>query len=254
MPTCCRCGAPGTVRGSRHCARCLLVAAAADADVALTTGADEAPPCELLSVIGDSSRATTFLGEQTWPLRRLVALRLFKDGPEPNRSVLAAPRVPRHPAIAAVLEAGWLAGRSYVITPYLGGGMLPQCYDRHRLGAVARVDALVAIVDAIAFAHARGMTHGRLTPSNLLCESHPPYAVSILDFEPFSRVSPDQADLCELKRVDLAAVTRVAETLLRSPLAQMPARVDLVTTLSRVASANRAGEILDVLESLAASL
>ena len=55
------------------------MAAVGAEDALLISGTEEAPPCELLSVIGETPRATTFLAEQTWPLRRLVAFKLFKD-------------------------------------------------------------------------------------------------------------------------------------------------------------------------------
>lgn len=251
MP-CSSCGADETVWRTSHCARCLLLAADADdADAAISIGADEAPPCELLSIMGDSSRATTFLGEQTWPVRRLVALKLFKDA---RLSPSAPSRIPRHPNIAPVLETGLLGGRHYMMTAYLAGGMLPTCYDRHRLGADARMVALVAIANALAVAHAKGVVHGRLTAANLLCEPHVPFAVQIVDFDAVSPAPSDDGAWDALIRADLAALVVVAGTLLRSPLAQVPAAVDLTTELRRVASARRAADMRSDLEGLAARL
>jgi hypothetical protein len=249
--TCSRCGARETVQRTNYCARCLLPAIDADADAAISGGADEAPPCELLSILGDSPRAMTFLGEQTWPIRRLVALKLFKDARLWHRGT--APPPPRHPTIAPVLETGLLGGLRYVMTAYFSGGTLPTCYDRHRLGAGARMDALVAVADALVLAHARGTVHGRLSASNLLCEAHSPFAVRIVDFDLALRASSDE-ELEALKRADLAGVVRVAEDLLRSPIAQVSAAIDLATEFGQVTAARQAADMCRALKGLAARL
>jgi hypothetical protein len=181
--TCASCGAHATVQRTGYCAWCLLGAADADTDGTLASGADEAPPCELLSIMGDSPRAMTFLGEQTWPVRRLVVLRILKEERLGFMPAVARRSVPRHPGIAPVLETGRLGGRPYVMTSYLAGGTLLTCYDRHRLGAAARIRALAGVAEALAAVHAIGMAHGRLGASNLLCEPRPPYAVHIVDFD-----------------------------------------------------------------------
>jgi tRNA A-37 threonylcarbamoyl transferase component Bud32 len=252
--TCSNCGARATVRSTCYCARCLLIAAGGDADAAIPVGADETPPCELLSIMGDSPRATTFLGEQTWPVRRLVAFKLFKEARRCREPAAAPPPVPRHPCIAPVLEFGRLGARTYVMTPYLAGGTLPHCYDRHRLGAGVRMAALVGIADALTLAHAAGMAHGCLTSSNLVCDPLPPFAVRIIDFALVSPAASDDAGFEVLARADLANVVRVAEALLRSPVARVAASVDLTAELSRVESAQRATEMRSALERLAARL
>jgi hypothetical protein len=249
--TCSRCGAPATVHRTSYCARCLLISVGGDADAGISTGADEAPPCELLSIIGDSRRATTFLGEQTWPVRRLVALKLFKA--QLPQGADAAPLLPRHPAIAPVLENGLLGGRPYLMTSYLAGGTLPECYDRHRLGARARISALIVIAEALSAAHAHGVAHGRLTASNLLCEPQPPFAVRIVDFEPATRARPGDAEFDVLRRADVAGVVDVAGTLLRSSFAEVPAEVDVATELRRVRSRETSADLRDALERFADS-
>lgn len=246
--TCPGCGAHETMQRTRYCARCLLIAVAVDADAAISTEADEAPPCELLSIMGDSSRATTFLGEQTWPVRRLVALKVFKDKDH------SAPRPVHHPGIAPVLETGRLGGRRYVMAPYFAGGALPKCYDRHRLGAGARTRALATIADALAVAHAQGLAHGRLTASNLLCEPAAPFAVHIVDFDGASSAGSDNDGWEVLVRADLAALVGLAEALLRSPIAPVPASVDVTTELSRISCARRLTDMRRALEGLAARL
>lgn len=251
--TCSSCGAHATVQRTGYCAWCLLVAADADADGTIAFGADEAPPCELLSIMGDSPRAMTFLGEQTWPVRRLVVLRIVKEERLRSMHAVAPLSVPRHPGIAPVLEAGRLGGRPYVMTPYLAGGTLLTCYDRYRLGAAARIRALAGVAEALAAAHVTGMAHGRLGASNLLCDPRPPYAVHIVDFDLAPAPSQDAAFDVRV-RADLAGIVRVAEDVLRSPMALVPATVDLTAELRPLASAHPAVKMCRVLEDLAARL
>jgi serine/threonine protein kinase len=251
--TCSSCGAHATVQRTGYCAWCLLVAADADADGTIASGADEAPPCELLSIMGDSPRAMTFLGEQTWPVRRLVVLRILKEERLGSMLAGAARSIPRHPGIAPVLETGRLGGRTYVTTPYLAGGTLLTCSDRHRLDAAARLRALAGAAEALAAAHANGTVHGRLRTSNLLCEPRPPYAVQIVDFDVTSEASPDTADDVRV-RADLSGIVRVAEALLRSPLALVPASCDLAAELGRLEAAHSAVRLCRALEDLAARL
>lgn len=253
LMTCSCCGKRETVPRIRYCAWCLLIAADADAEGTMSSGADEAPPCELLSIMGDSPRAMTFLGEQTWPVRRLVALRVVKADCLRHTSAFAAPTVPRHSGIAPVLETGRIGGRPYVMTAYLAGGALPTCYDRHRLGAGARTRALIGVAEALAVAHAKGTVHGRLGASNLLCEPRPPFPVRIVDFD-LAPAPSCNAEFDVRARSDLAGIVRVAEELLGSPIARVPESVALAAVLRHVASAHRAADMCRALEDLVARL
>jgi len=251
--TCSCCGARVTVPRTNFCARCLLTAAAG-ADTTVLDGAEEAPPCELLSIIGDSPRATTFLGEQTWPVRRLVAFKLFKDR---ARTVTASSDqgVPRHPNIAPLLEVGRLGERPYGMTEYFGGGVLTKCYDRHRLDATARLGALLAVADAIALAHGSGTVHGRLTAANLVCDSRPPFVVRIVDFDGIPSSDRRNGDFEVLTRADLNDIVTVAETLLQSPIVQVPASVDVAAELRRLRlSAQWAPDLRQALAALGGKL
>lgn len=227
MP-CLRCGANAIVDGANYCAGCLLLAADADED-AVAISADEAPPCELLSIMGETPRAVTTLGEQTWPVRRLVAFKVFKTAaPAGLRRGSTATPPPRHPNIAPLLETGVIGGRPYVVTPYLAGGSLTHCHDRHRLGVRSRVTALLAVTDALTLAHSRGAAHGRLTPPNVLCQGQAPFDVQIVDFD---AGVPPTLDFEERMRSDVDAVITLAETLL--PPALLPG-VDLRRTFARM--------------------
>lgn len=252
--TCSCCGAPLTVQRTKFCARCLFTAVDAGAEGAVLEGAEEAPPCELLSIIGDSARAITFLGEQTWPVRRLVAFKLSKDHLWTGDAG-TGPGVPRHPSIAPVLESGRLGQRQYVMTEYFGGGELPKCYDRHRLNAASRLDALLDIADAIAVTHTSGMVHGSLTAPNLVCEPGPAFRVRLVDFDGAGALSRAEATFERLTRADLDGILTMADTLLQSPVGQVPTSIDLPAELRRLRmSAQSARDLHQALAALAAKL
>jgi eukaryotic-like serine/threonine-protein kinase len=220
--TCSRCGARATVDRARYCAGCLLAAADADADAPILS-ADEVAPCELLSIMGDSARAVTFLAEQTWPVRRLVAFKVFKTD-------MRQPELPRHPHIAPVLERGRVGGRVYTMTPYFGGGSLIALCERHRLDTSARLTALLAVTGAVAAAHAHGVAHGRIQPSNVLCDPQAPFLVQIVDFaRPEPAASGESLDA--LVRADLEGLIALADALLHSARGH---GLDVPATLQRL--------------------
>jgi hypothetical protein len=208
-----------TIGGSNYCATCLLLAADAEAGEFLT-GADEAPPCELLSLIGETSRAVTFLGEQTWPVRRLVAFKLFKADAYCRPDDLARDLIiPRDPIITAAAETGRIGGRPYIVTPYIAGGTLPQCYDRHRRGLAMRLAALLTIAGALVRAHANGTAHGHLVPANVLCEPRVPFVAHLVDFD-CNAGKVRETRLDALIQDDVERLVDLAELVLQGPFAE----------------------------------
>jgi hypothetical protein len=250
--TCTWCGGVATVGSSTYCAKCLLAAADRDAEEPILAGADDCPPCELLSLVGETSRAVTFLGEQTWPVRRLVAFKLFKtDDSCPLTHLDGTISIPFSPLITGIVERGRIGERPYAVTPYIGGGPLPQRYDRHRIGLAARTAALIAVADAVAQAHTQGIAHGHLVPANVLCDARAPFGIHIVDIEcnagksgdwtPDALMQDDVARLIELvdlmvqtTSTDAAEVSRLRHRLrsarsaadVRGALEALHARVD----------------------------
>ena len=252
LMTCSGCGAAATVGGSTYCAKCLLMATDADADEPLLAGADDCPPCELLSLMGETSRAVTFLGEQTWPVHRLVAFKLFKaDAYCPLTHLERTVSAPRSPIVTSVAESGRIGGRPYAVTPYLAGGSLPQCYDRHRIGLAARTMALIAIAEAVAQAHAHGIGHGHLVPANVLCEPRAPFGVHIVDFECNAGKSGG-ATRDALMQDDLVRLIELAELVLQGTFAE-EAEMNRVRQRLRLV-ARSAEDVRGALEELQARL
>ena len=221
--TCSRCGVMPAEAGARLCARCLLLVIAIDAGDPVVCDAEDAPPCELLSIIGETPRAVTFLGEQRWPIRRLVALKVLKveacSAVLPTRALGPAPA---HPTIAPVLESGYMGGHPYTMTAFVGGGPVARRYAHAATTIAARLQALLAVTDALSFAHARGVPHGRLVSSNVLCEPQAPFAVRIVDFECNARKAGGTVPENVLVQEDVGAVIVLADLLLNGTGTSLP--------------------------------
>ncbi len=85
-----------------------------------------------------------------------------------------------HPGIVRVLEAGEWANQLYFAMDFVDGEPLQDYLARESLGLRAKLDLFLEIVDAVQFAHQRGVIHRDLKPSNILVtrESH----AQVLDF------------------------------------------------------------------------
>ena len=82
-------------------------------------------------------------------------------------SLQAAVRL-RHPNIVPIVGSGLVAGRPYVVMPFVPAGSLE---DRFSLGAVSGLDvarSIGEVAGALDYVHSRGMVHGRLRPSKVL--------------------------------------------------------------------------------------
>ena len=173
----------------------------------------------------------TYLGQQTWPLERLVAFKVFKAG-APSAVAEFAPEVSlRHRHINPVLECGRIGSRVYIMSPYLAGGSLPSCSDRHHASAAVRLSAMLAVTEALTFAHTRGIAHGHLVPANVLCDAGSPGTPKIVDFLGNSRGQPAATLTPALARADLDGLVRLAEVLLPQHL---PHGVQAATVLEHL--------------------
>lgn len=132
-------------------------------------------PYQIVRKLGEGGFGTVWLATQSAPLQRQVAVKQIRAGMDTER-VLRRFETERkalqqldHPGIAKVLDAGRDdAGRPFLVMEFVDGlPLLAHCQQR-RLPLRARLELLLALVDAVQHAHQRGILHRDLKPANLL--------------------------------------------------------------------------------------
>ena len=131
--------------------------------------------------LGSGGTADVYLAEQRM-LGRNVALKVLAaplDSDDAARFENEARTIARldHPHIVRILEVGRSAdGRPYFSMPYLPNGDLAHRSDRQQTGWI--LATLRALLDALAYAHERGVIHRDVKPENVLFDADDtPYLV-----------------------------------------------------------------------------
>jgi WD40 repeat protein len=93
-------------------------------------------------------------------------------------------RIPDHPNIAKVLDAGATdAGRPYFVMELVRGIKITDYCDQQKLSTRQRLDLFVQVCQAVQHAHQKGIIHRDLKPSNILVTEQDGKAVpKIIDF------------------------------------------------------------------------
>ena len=147
-------------------------------------------PYRLLERLGEGGFGTVFLAEQSVPVRRRVALKVIKFGMD-TRSVVARFEQERqvlammdHPNIAKVLDAGATAtGRPYFVMELVQGRSIIEYCDLHNLNVAERVRLFCQVCRAVQHAHARGIIHRDIKPTNVLVATQEEAACTkVIDF------------------------------------------------------------------------
>lgn len=141
--------------------------------------ADEPPvrigAYQVVKKLGEGGFGTVWLATQSAPLQRQVAVKQIRAGMDTER-VLRRFETERkalqqldHPGIAKVLDAGRDdGGRPFLVMEFVDGPPLLAYCQQRDLPLRARLELLLAIVDAVQHAHQRGILHRDLKPANLL--------------------------------------------------------------------------------------
>lgn len=137
-----------------------------------------AGPYRLLREIGEGGMGVVWLAERNdGAFEQQVAVKLLKRGMDTHailRRFLQERRLLarlHHAHIVRLLDGGMSAdGRPFYVMDHVDGEPITVYASRHQLDVRARVELLVKVVDAVAYAHAQLIVHRDLKPSNVLVD------------------------------------------------------------------------------------
>jgi serine/threonine-protein kinase len=180
-------------------------------DPALVAGA-LVGPYRLLRELGSGGMGAVWLAERAdGSLKRQVALKLprtlwsggLAERMARERDILAGLE---HPNIARLYDAGTDArGRPYLALEYVEGQAIDAYCRERALGVEARLQLLLQVAQAVAFAHSRLVIHRDLKPSNILVTGDG--QVRLLDFGIAKLMEGKLAQETQLTRVAGRALT-----------------------------------------------
>ena len=189
----------------RNCASCQARAAEFRAGIEAVTQASTptSPPLPdrigsylIHRRLGEGGMGIVYEGEQQTP-KRMVAVKVVRGGQYVDetrvklfqREVQTLARL-RHPAIAAIYEAGRTGDGQHFFAMELVRGVQLNEYVRDRsVPRRQRLELFRSICDAINYAHQRGVIHRDLKPTNILVD--PDGNPKILDFGLARITDPD---------------------------------------------------------------
>jgi len=129
----------------------------------------------LVRRLGEGGMGQVWLAEQTFPVRRQVALKLIKAGMydealvqrfQSERQSLA---IMDHPAIAKVFDAGATPqGQPYFVMEYVQGLPITEYCDQKKLKIRDRLELFIQVCDGVQHAHQKAIIHRDLKPANIL--------------------------------------------------------------------------------------
>ena len=132
---------------------------------------------QVLKVLGEGGFGAVYLGHDT-KLDRPVAIKVLRGGTEETtaeaeRLLREARRLAklRHPGIVAVHDVGTQDGQIFVVSEYLAGQDLAHWLKRTTPNWQHAVKLVIAVADALAYAHSQLMVHRDVKPANIILTS-----------------------------------------------------------------------------------
>lgn len=140
-----------------------------------TDGVEQIGPYKILQLLGEGGFGYVYLGQQTHPIKRKVAVKVLKPGMD-SKQVLArfegerqALSLMDHPNIARVLDAGTTPeGRPYFVMELVKGLQINEFCDTSNLSTPERLNLFISVCNALQHAHQKGIIHRDIKPSNVL--------------------------------------------------------------------------------------
>ena len=128
----------------------------------------------IIDQLGQGGQATAYKAEDT-RLNRLVVLKTLL--PDQANSENARRRFERearlasaldHPNICAIFDVGESNGLYFIVMPFIEGRTLKEIINRQALELRSALSIAIQVADAIAAAHARGIIHRDIKPTNII--------------------------------------------------------------------------------------
>ncbi len=154
---------------------------------------------DILRELGRGAQSVVYLARDPHLQREVAIKTLHFSRPDPlqNQTLLEEARTVsqmRHPNIVPIFEAGEEGGDLYLVFEYVPGKNLGEYLrDSGALSPVRAISVMQPVLDAIAHAHALGVIHRDLKPTNILINEDG--FARVMDFGIAARVeSPKQGD------------------------------------------------------------
>jgi len=169
------------------------------------------PGYEIRETLGIGGMGTVWLGEQSEPIRRTVAIKVVREGFD---SVEAAARFDLerqtlalldHPHVARLFDAGTTDdGQPYFVMEHVPGVPITQFCNGHRMSVERRVQLFADVCETVHYAHQKGILHRDLKPSNVLVVDREGTPVpKVIDFGIAKAIRPLLFDHASITRSDL---------------------------------------------------
>ena len=129
---------------------------------------------EIIEELGRGSQGVVYLARDQ-QLERNVAIKTFHNNSDFNAAKQSLLKEARsisklqHPNILTLFEAGEADGQTYLVFEYIDGASLNKFLNyKGKLSIELALDIMIPILDAVNYAHERGIIHRDLTPSNII--------------------------------------------------------------------------------------